>query len=217
MKIFLIRHGESVANTGANEKLNLADHRVILTKTGIEQAKDSAKALKKYLSENNIDLSKARVWYSPYDRTKETMEIFNSILNLDKYMDIREDTSLTEQQFGLFDNIPNSKWEEMFPNEYKTWKIFKSQKGKFWARLPMGESPFDVAVRIKNFFGTIKRDYEKHGIDTLFIFTHGITLRTFVMQYLHKTVEWYEEEHNPGNCWIRMIEDKEDKGYIYKQ
>lgn len=217
MRIFLIRHGESVANTGENEKLGFADHRVVLTENGREQARKSAIALKEYLQDNNIDLSKARSWFSPYDRTKETMEIFNSVLNLDKHMDIREDISLTEQQFGLFDSIPDSKWEEMFPNEYRTWNMFKSQKGKFWARLPMGESPFDVAVRVKNFFGTIKRDYERYEIDTLFIFTHGTTLRTFVMQYLHKTVEWYEEEHNPGNCWIRLIDDKEDMGYIYRQ
>ena len=217
MRIFLIRHGESVANIGANETLGLADHRVVLTEIGKAQAKKSAISLKEYLLENKIGLSKARAWFSPYDRTKETMEIFNSILNLDKHMDVREDISLTEQQFGLFDSIPDSKWEDMFPNEYRAWNMFKSQKGKFWARLPMGESPFDVAVRVKNFFGTLKRDYEKHGIDTIFIFTHGTTLRTFVMQYLHRTVEWYEEEHNPGNCWIRLIEDKEDRGYIYRQ
>lgn len=49
----------------------------------------------------------------------------------------------------------------------------------------MGESPFDVAVRIKVFLGTLKRDCENHKIDTVFIFTYGVTLRTFVMQYLH--------------------------------
>lgn len=131
MRIFLIRHGESVANTGANEKLGFADHRVVLTESGKEQAKRSAIALKEYLLENKIDFSNARAWFSPYDRTKETMEIFNSILNLDKHMDIREDISLTEQQFGLFDSIPDTKWEEMFPNEYRTWNMFKSQRVNF--------------------------------------------------------------------------------------
>lgn len=38
MRIFLIRHGESVANTGENEVLGLADHRVCLTDCGKEQA-----------------------------------------------------------------------------------------------------------------------------------------------------------------------------------
>lgn len=217
MRIFLIRHGESVANTGENKRLGLADNRVILTENGRNQAKESAQYLKNYIQEQKIDLDHARVWFSPYDRTKETMDIFNSILKFDEIMDIREDICLTEQQFGLFDNMSKEKCQELFPEEYRTWRLFKEQKGKFWARLPMGESPFDVAVRVRQFFGTIRRDYDKHGIDTLFIFTHGTTLRTFVMQYLHKTVDWYEEEKNPGNCWIRLIEDHEDKGYIYSQ
>lgn len=220
MKIFLIRHGESVANTGENASLGLADHRVTLTDKGRKQAERAAHFLNEYLLSNYKEPAinyRCRAWYSPYDRTKETMEIFNSICNFhDYYASIREDILLTEQQFGLFDSIPEDRWEELFPAEYKVWNTFKSQKGKFWARLPMGESPFDVAVRVRTFFGTIRRDYEDHNIDTLFIFTHGTTLRTFVMQYLHKSVEWYEEEKNPGNCWIRLIEDKIDRGYIYK-
>ena len=63
MRIFLIRHGESVANTGENEKLGFADHRVVLTKCGREQAEKSAIALKEYLLENDVDLSKARAWF----------------------------------------------------------------------------------------------------------------------------------------------------------
>lgn len=81
----------------------------------------------------------------------------------------------------------------------------------------MGESPFDVAVRIKVFLGTLKRDCENHKIDTVFIFTYGVTLRTFVMQYLHFPVSWYENESNPKNCWIRCIDNKKDLGYIYKE
>ena len=79
----------------------------------------------------------------------------------------------------------------------------------------MGESVFDVAIRVHQFFGTIYRDYERHGIDILFIFTHGTTLRTFVLQWLHYTPEWFQSEHNPKNCWIRFLDDKEDRGYIY--
>ena len=62
--------------------------------------------------------------------------------------------------------------------------------------------------------GTIHRDYEKHGIDTLFIFTHGTTLRTFLLRWFHYSPEWYHEEKNPKNCWIREIKDRKDCGYI---
>lgn len=84
----------------------------------------------------------------------------------------------------------------------------------FYARLPLGESPFDVAIRIHQFMGTIYRDYEKNGIDTLFIFTHGTTLRAFLLRWFHYSPEWFHEEKNPKNCWIREIKDHEDCGYI---
>ena len=57
---------------------------------------------------------------------------------------------------------------------------------------------------------------EKHGIDTLFIFTHGATLRAFLLRWFHYSPEWYEDEHNPKNCWIREIKDGKDLGYINK-
>lgn len=62
--------------------------------------------------------------------------------------------------------------------------------------------------------GTIHRDYEKHGVDTLFVFTHGTTLRTFLLRWFHYSPEWYQEERNPKNCWIREIRDGKDLGYI---
>ena len=67
---------------------------------------------------------------------------------------------------------------------------------------------------IHQFMGTIHRDMEKHGVDTLFIFTHGTTLRTFLLRWFHYSPEWYHEERNPKNCWIREIEDGQDLGYI---
>ncbi len=39
--------------------------------------------------------------------------------------------------------------------------------GMFYAKLPQGESPYDVAIRVRMFLETIFRD-KLHGIDTLF-------------------------------------------------
>lgn len=214
MKIFLIRHGESIMNNGENYKLKLPDNIIYLTENGIEQANNSAKFLYRYIQDNNISIKNARAWVSPYDRTRMTFEQFNKHLNI---QDCREDICLVEQQYGLFDSVPEEEWNIKYPNEFEHYMNWKNHKGKFWARFPEGESPFDVALRIKQFFGTIKRDYEKHGIDTLFIFTHGTTLRIFIMQYLHLSPEWFAEERNPKNCWIRFIDDRIDKGYIYNK
>lgn len=211
MHIFLIRHGESIANNGNNYIERIPDHLVTLSEKGKQQARDAGRWLANYCKEQGICLDKARLWRSPYCRTRQTSEEFNKYLHIS---DIREDITLVEQQFGMFDCIPKEDWGKLFPKEYEEYLRQTQNKGKFYARLPLGESPYDVAIRIHQFMGTIHRDYEKHGINTLFIFTHGTTLRTFLMRWFHYSPEWYEEEHNPENCWIREIKNHEDCGYI---
>ena len=211
MHIFLIRHGESVANVGENYIKRVPDHLVSLTELGKEQARENGEWLMNYCRNKNIDISKARIWRSPYLRTRQTCDEFNKYLNI---ADIREDITLTEQQFGLFDSVPEEDWGKLYPIEFAEYERQRANYGKFYARLPLGESPFDVAIRVHQFMGTIHRDYEKHGVDTLFIFTHGTTLRTFLLRWFHYSPEWYHEERNPKNCWIREIKDGEDFGYI---
>lgn len=213
MHIFLIRHGESMANTGENYGPRIPDHAVSLTENGKQQAFQNGKWLKEYCNENGIDLNKARIWRSPYLRTRQTSEEFNKSLGI---TDIREDITLVEQQFGLFDSVPEEDWGKLYPVEFAEYSRQKNNFGKFYARLPMGESPFDVAIRVHQFTGTIYRDLEKHGVDTLFVFTHGTTLRTFLLRWFHYSPEWYHEERNPRNCWIREIKDGQDLGYINK-
>ncbi len=211
MHIFLVRHGESIANAGENYEKRIPDHLVSLTEKGKQQAFENGKWLAEYCKEKGIDLSRARIWRSPYLRTRQTCDEFNKSLNI---TDIREDITLTEQQFGLFDSVPEEDWERLYPVECAEYRRQTQNQGKFFARLPMGESPFDVAIRVHQFMGTIHRDLERHGVDTLFIFTHGTTLRTFLLRWFHYSIEWYQEEKNPKNCWIREIDGHTDMGYI---
>ncbi len=213
MHIFLIRHGESVSNVGENYEKRLPDHLVPLTDNGRRQAADEGAWLAAYCREKGIDLSRARIWRSPFVRTRQTCEEFNKFLHIS---DIREDITLTEQQYGLFDSVPMDMWETLYPNEYAEYRRQLNGGGRFYARLPLGESPFDVAIRVHQFMGTIHRDFEKHGVNTLFVFTHGATLRAFLLRWFHYTPEWYHDEWNPGNCWIREIIDDKDLGYIHK-
>lgn len=214
MKIFLIRHGESIANVGENYKERILDSKVTLTSNGERQAFEAGKWLRDFCDQNKIDLSHAVIWRSPYKRTIQTSEEFNKSLRIEK---VKEDITLVEQRFGLFDCIPDEELPIIYPVEYEEFSRQKRNGGKFFAKPPMGEAPYDVAIRIQPFFGTIKRDYEKHGVNTLFVFTHGTTLRCFLMRYFHYSLEWYENEHNPKNCWIRYIKDGKDLGYIYSQ
>jgi len=212
MKIFLIRHGETTANTGTEEYYTsrTLDHLVSLTDNGIAQANAAGRWLVDYCKKNGIVFDNARIWRSPYIRTRQTSEEFNKYLHVES---IFEDVALVEQQYGLFDAVPYDEWEKRHPVEYAECMRLWDNGGKFYNRLPNGESPFDVALRVHQFMGTINRD----TADPLFIFTHGVTLRCFLLRWFHYTPEWYENEKNPKNCWIRLIDDGKDAGYVYSE
>ena len=211
MKIFLIRHGESMQNTKENYEIGLPDHKVYLTDKGKEEAKLAGLFLKSYIDSNNIDLSNSVMWVSPYTRTRQTASIINDELGIQR---VKEDITLIEQRYGLFSDKEISKLRKLYPEQFAFYDNYYQNDGKFYAKLPQGESPFDVALRTKQFIDTIYRDKE----DVLFVVSHGTTIRTIVMNFFHYSPEWFNKELNPGNCSIRLI-DANDKvnteEYIY--
>lgn len=212
MKIFLIRHGESIQNTKENYELKLPDHKVYLTEEGKKQAKQTGEFLKEYVQKNNIDITNATLWISPYERTRQTAHIINESLNIKK---IKEDITLIEQRYGLFSDTEISISKEKYPEEFKFYDNYYQNNGKFYAKLPQGEGPYDVALRTKQFLDTIFRD----DADTLFVVSHGTTIKTIIMNWFHYSPEWFNSEPNMENCSVRLIEsdNKQSKeNYIYK-
>ncbi len=211
MKIFLIRHAESIANIDENYVKRLPDLIVPLTDNGLKQAEKNAQWIYEYCKKYKIDLNSSIVYCSPCVRARETSRIFNKYL---KIKNIVEDITLVEQQYGMFDALPKEKWAENFPQEYNEYVRQTSNKGSFFARLPLGESPYDVAIRINQFFDKIVKENKENGIDNFFIFTHGTTIRAFLLRWFNYSPEWYHEQKKPGNCWIREIDGDKDLGYI---
>ena len=217
-----------------------------LSEEGIEQAKKAGIFLCRFFHENKLyddKLFHARLWVSPYLRTRQTADFIEGEFRrmwltprtpLDSqgswtdpkpgsWMEEpifrfgrREHINLVEQQFGLFDGLRDEELPERYPDEHAHYKKCEDQEGKFWARMPLGESRFDLAVRVHQAFGTFKRDEEKHGITNIVVVAHGATLRAFTMQWLHYPYEWFEKEPNPQNCSIRLLEDDRDRGYIFE-
>ncbi len=128
----------------------------------------------------------------------------------------REDILLAEQQFGLFDGLSDEERAMALPRENAYYQKCKEAQGKMWPKMPQGESRFEVCQRLRQFFGTIHRDSERHRIHTHVIVAHGTVNRAFAAMWLHKRYEWMEREANPLNCSVRLIEDGEDKGYIFE-
>lgn len=215
--LYLVRHGESIINVGINEKLRIPDHAVYLTDKGKEQADEAGKFLKKHFDNKNVDGTSIRIWVSPYIRTRMTAEIINKHLNT---IDVREDDMLVELQFGIFDSVPKSRIKELFPIEWENFQNNRKFNGKFYARRPGGESPFDCEIRQKLFLDTLYRDFQGNNCpDDIIIVGHGAQLSILRKALFHYTHEWYEHEPNPTNCSIQRIilesGNNSDLGYIY--
>lgn len=91
--------------------------------------------------------------------------------------------------------------------------------GKFYAKFSLGDAPFDTALRVQQAINKVMDEYRDRKVKNVFIFTHGITLRTFVMRFCNYTVNWYEKQENPENCAIYHITYRKNKiidhGFIH--
>jgi len=155
------------------------------------------------------------MWVSPYRRAQETADrIYDECSGWIK--DRRDNVLLGEQDFGLFAGLDIDKIPKLFPHEFAHFQRCITHEGKFWARFPLGESRFDVARRVHQTFGALHYDAYEQGVHDVVIVSHGVTLRAFVMMWLQKSVAWFEQEPNPANCSIRVLEAGQDKGYIFK-
>lgn len=195
----------------------MADHAIPLSERGVSQAKEAGRHIDAFYKElfgTPEQSPRIRLWLSPYDRTRQTADgIYEAASPW--ITDRREHIFLCEQQFGLFDGIPDDELPTMYPNEHAYYDKLCRFEGKFWARMPLGESRFDVSIRVHQSFGTFQRDQAYDGIEDIIVICHGVTLRAFVMMWTHRSPEWFEQEPNPNNCAIRLIDGGEDKGYLF--
>ena len=202
--IYLVRHGESLGNIDQLAYKTTPDHNIPLSDKGLRQATAAGIALRNWivLPENEP----FRIWTSPYKRTRQTTEqIRQELISKFPQLQIREHINLCEQQFGLFDGLTDEEIKEKFPHEEAHYAFAEKHGGKFWARMPLGESRFDLALRVHEAFGTFHRDSERYGFNNLIIVCHGNTLRAFIMRWLHLPYEWFDQFPNPGNCDIYHI------------
>ena len=215
MRILLVRHGESLGNVDPLIHATTADHAVPLSARGVEQAQEAGRVVDRFYREQlGTDRPHVRLWVSPYLRTRQTADALMQTAG-PWVSDRVEHILLCEQQFGLFDGVPDEELPRRYPNEFGYYDMQCRFGGKFWARMPQGESRFDVAKRIHQAFGTFHRDSTEHGVKEIVVICHGVTLRAFVMMWCHLSPEWFEAEKNPNNCAVRLIESGQDRGYLF--
>ena len=207
--MFLVRHGESVANVNPAILTELSDHIIPLSAEGRTQAQEAGKFLAEQLNEE----SKARIHVSPYKRARDTAELIVGAGG--PFLDLQENIFLGEQQFGLFEGLSLDEIRSTFPSENAHFEKSIAFGGRFYARMPLGESRFDVVSRVCRVIDQIMQDEHYWGIRDVVVVAHGITARAFAMAWLDRTPEWMEAQPNPLNCSIRLLDGSTDRGYIF--
>jgi broad specificity phosphatase PhoE len=191
--IKLVRHGESEANTGRVLAHEVGDHAVPLSARGWEQARDVGRRLGREFVDG------ALVYSSPYLRTRQTLTGIYEACGL----------VLPEQRRGLYEDPRLREVEHGYePSEAQ--EVLRKTHGWFYYRYRGGESPADCYDRTSSFLESMMRQIERKTADRVLIVTHGLTIRCFVMRYLHLSVEEFDVLANPANCDVITLTDKSD-------
>ena len=193
-KIILLRHGESQGNINKKIYASIPDYAVQLSELGHKQARGAGEAIKGVLAQGGI-----RFYVSPYWRTRQTAEIVAARLHERHIQLFYEDPRLREQEWS---GDYRAKLEDYAKVEKR-----RDSYGHFYFRLRGGESCADVFDRVSDFLNTLHRDFEKRDFPrNVIIVTHGMTMRLFVMRWLHWSVEAFELLANPLNCEYYVME-----------
>uniref|UniRef100_A0A6B2LFB1 Phosphoglycerate mutase n=1 Tax=Arcella intermedia TaxID=1963864 RepID=A0A6B2LFB1_9EUKA len=220
MRIILVRHAESEANLNKNLWATMADCNIPLSVRGREQARECGEHIKQYYQSiyNTINAPKDRqcvLWTSPYERARQTSAELCSVLH--DWVDRKHESPLlAEQQFGLYEGVDWESVADTYPKETEYYRKYTEKGAKYWVKMPLGESRFDVSVRVSQIFPLIHRENYQKGVSDVIIVSHGVAIRAFIMMWMHYSPEWMYLDPNPVNCEVRVIHGHEYLGCYWK-
>lgn len=201
MIIKLVRHGQSLANTGEVNSTEAGDCNVALSAAGLAQARQAGELI------GPEYVAKSLIYHSPYLRARQTLYgIFDGsnvlahpLVNGDlSNLRIYEDIRLREIEFGFH------KTQDEVTAERKLRQV----RGWIFCRYSGGESPANCFDRMCSFIESMYRQIERKNASRILIVTHGMTLRCFVARFFHLTVEQFADIRNPHNGEVVTIADK---------
>jgi broad specificity phosphatase PhoE len=197
-RIILVRHGESVGNFDQSHYETTPDYALDLTEKGHAQAHHAGEEIAALIGDGKV-----RAYVSPWYRSRQTFAGIAEVLG-DRVVRAIEDPRIREQEWGHFRTADDMRGVVKERIAYSP----------FYYRLPDGESGADVYDRVSTFLETLHRDFDKPDFpENTLLVTHGMTLRIFLMRWLHWSVEYFERVENPHNAEVFVLERQEDGGY----
>lgn len=197
-RIILVRHGESEGNADRYNYETIPDYALNLTSTGESQAVNAGKEIADIVGAGSVF-----AYISPYYRTRQTMAGIQTVIDAN-VTTVIEDPRIRELDWGHLRHPDDNEEIIRERNEY----------GTFYYRIKDGQSGADVYDRVSTFLETMYRDFTKEDYpENSLIVTHGITLRIFLMRWLHWSVEEFENLKNPNNCKVVILEQNDEGKY----
>lgn len=225
-RVFLVRHGYSELNANNNIHIpGVTDETAQLhDPIGFDQAEASSRFLAQFLIDHPLE-GGISLYNSSYMRARQTAQRFyNNLQGLAGYPPLRphESDLLIEQQHGYLDGLTDEEIDQLFPYHRAREDRHFKEGAKVFAPKLGGEPRNYVELRAKVFQGEMFREIEHHGARTIVIVSHGITTRMISKALLKQSWEGANDEPNPLNCDIRLLQrfgDNYEKfgdfGYIW--
>ena len=180
MKVYLIRHGETISN---KEKRYMGFTDVPLSDEGIQK-------ILKRVSENYYPKYEGQaIFTSALSRTKQTLELI--------YGDVpyKQDERFNESNFGDFEN---KTYEELKNNpDYIKW----ISGDNFSNKCPGGESFVMMKQRVADAFYDIINKYKDAGKDIIIVLHSGPIVALMETLYPDENKTYYEWRLNNGELY----------------
>lgn len=206
MDLYLIRHAQSHANVNYNLLRKETNIGIELTPIGQQQALESANFLAKQAFDKPV-----KIWISPYTRTRLTAQSIYESLSCQFACEQEESIHIAERQLGLVDDVSN--YEENYPYEYAHYQLHTKNKHEYFVRPPLGESAFDMSLRLEFFLRVVLAAPEEQG-KTHIVVTHGACVRGLITAACKQPYEYYMSLANPANASICQVKNKQHD-YIF--
>jgi broad specificity phosphatase PhoE len=203
-ELWLVRHGESVANVIATAAQNAGeetievewrDADVPLSPLGEQQAA----ALGTWIAEHSHYGVPTSTWSSSYLRARQTIGI--ALAEAGITTTPRVDERLRDRELGILDLLTARGVDARYPEEAAR----RRWLGKFYYRPPGGESWADVALRIRSFLRDVD-DVDDDG--TALVVAHDAVVMLFLYicgELSEETLLDFAQDHTVTNASVTRL------------
>lgn len=195
MKLYFIRHGESVANVARYMSGNTD---VPLTEKGLRQAKEVAEKLK--------DIKFSAVYSSELQRARHTAGAILEGRDLE-LISLRD---LGERDFGEWEGLTFDEIKVKFADD---WNDFI--KEGFNAVIPGGERMESFFERVLKAFQNVIARHDVHSDESICIVVHGCVLMALFSYFSHGDLRGYNK-YLFENARVNMVQYNSDYSVICK-